>query len=101
MTDNLSRTLNGKAKALNVIKSLKSMRNKVTFSNLWETITQLTRGIPDLDEPVLPRRKNRHNYNKLTALEGVVSYAPAVQPATAEDHYRINHYLPASESIIS
>ena len=59
MTDNLSRTLHGKAKALNVSKTLKSMRNKVAFSNLWETITKLARDIPDLDEPVLPRRKNR------------------------------------------
>ena len=49
MTDNLSRTLHDKAKAFNVSKNLKSMRNKVTFSNLWETITKLARGIPDLD----------------------------------------------------
>ena len=53
MTDYFSITLHGKAKALNVIKTLKSMRNKVTFSNLWEAITKLARGIP-----VLPRRKN-------------------------------------------
>ena len=55
MTDNLSRTLQGKAKALNVLKTLQGMKNKVTFSHLWETITKLARGIPDLDEPVLPK----------------------------------------------
>ena len=71
MTDNLPR--NGKAKALNVSKFVKtlnkSMRNKVA---LWKIITKLARGIPDLDEPVLPRSKNRHNYNTLAVLEGVV-----------------------------
>ena len=77
MTDYLSRTLHGKAGALNLIKTLKSMRNKVTFSNLREPITKLARGIPDLDEPVMPRRKNRHYYNTLAVLERVVSNAPA------------------------
>ena len=86
MTDNLSRTLHGKVKTLNFSNTLKSMRNKVTFSNLWENITKLVRFIPDLDEPVLPRRKNQHNYNTLTVLEGVVFNAPSVQPATGEDH---------------
>ena len=50
MTDNLSITLHDKAKALNVSKTLKGMRNKLPFSNLWETITKLARGIADLDE---------------------------------------------------
>ena len=99
MTDNLSRTLHDTAKALNVSKTLKSMRNKVACSNLWETITKLARGIPDLDEPVLPRRKNGHNYNKLVVLEGVVYNAPAVHPATGEDHNTINHYFSALKSI--
>ena len=72
----------------------------MTFSNLFETIIKLTNGIPDLDEPVLSRRKNRHNYNTLAVLKGVMSHAHAVQPAYAEDHYRINHYFPALESII-
>ena len=94
MTDNLSRKLHGKAKALNVSKTLKSMRNKVAFSNLF-----LARGIPDLDELILPRRKNRHNYNTLAVLEGVMSNASAVQPASGEDHYMINQYFSALESI--
>ena len=68
---------------------------------MWETITKLDRGIPDLDEPVLPRRKNRYNYNTLAILEGVVSNALAVQPASAtgEDHYTINQYFSTLESI--
>ena len=68
---------------------------------MWETITKLDRGIPDLDEPVLLRRKNWYNYNTLAVLEleGVVSNALAVQPATGEDHYTINHYFSALDSI--
>ena len=39
----------------------------------------------------------RHNYNTLYVLEEVVLNAPDVHPATAADHYRINHYFPALE----
>ena len=70
-------------------------------SNLWETSIKLARGISDLDEPVLLNCNYRNNYNTLTVLEGVVSNIHAVHPTTAEDHYRVNHYFPALESIIS
>ena len=44
MTDNLSRTLHGKAKALNVIKTLKSMRNKVSCGKPSLTIKGPSKG---------------------------------------------------------
>ena len=64
-------------------------------------MTKAAEGCQDLGHPELPRKRRTPNYRTLTVLDGVVSTSESFFATTAEEHYRVNHYYPALDSIVN
>ena len=93
-TDNLSKALQNENMstvsdhrlALLTEETLENMRNKISFKLFFDLVVKKAADIPKIDDPALPRKRNRSNYSNLTYIGGHKS-AEAHHPITVEEHY--------------
>ena len=98
LTDSLSKTLQKeKMSALSAqrvakltLATIEGMRNEESFHMFFKTIEKKAMAIPDIETPVLPRKRRRPNYSMLHFVSGGkdIGETAAHHPETVEDYYR-------------
>ena len=102
-TENLSKALQSKTlraiAALRLTKgTLMSLRSDENFKMYFDVVSRKASLHPQIEQPALPRKRNRPNYSILTYVEGNLS-AESHHPVTVEDYYR-PLYFEATHSIV-
>ena len=98
-TDNLSKALqnenmsavSGHRLALLTEETLENMRNETSFKLFFDLVVKKAADIPKIDDPALPRKRNRPNYSILSYVDGHKSVV-AHHPTTVEEHYSELYY---------
>ena len=98
-TDNLSKALqnqnrlavSGHILALLTEETLENMRNETSFKLFFDLVVKKAADIPKIDDPALPRKRNRPNCSILSYVDGHKS-AEAHHPTTVEEHYSELYY---------
>ena len=75
----------------NLSNALENMRNETSFKLFFDIVVKKAADIPKIDDPALPRKRNRPNYSILSYVDGHKS-AEAHHPITAEEHYSELYY---------
>ena len=98
-TDNLSKALqnenmsavSGHRLALLTEETLENMRNETSFKLFFDLVVKKAADIPKIDDPALPRKRNRPNYSLLSYVDGYKS-TEAHHSTTVEEHYSELYY---------
>ena len=70
---------------------LESIRNETSFKLFFDLVVKKAVDIPKIDDPALPRKRNRPNYSILSYVDHHKS-AEAHHPTTVEEHYNELYY---------
>ena len=83
--------VSGHILALLTEETLENMRNETSFKLFFDLVVKKAADIPKIDDPALPRKRNRPNYSILSYVDGNKS-AEANHPTTVEEHYSELYY---------
>ena len=83
--------VSGHRLALLTEETLENMRNETSFKLFFDLVVKKAADIPKIDDPALPRKRNRPNYSILSYVDGHKS-AEVHNPTTVEEHYSELYY---------